>query len=53
MDIIKKNNWLYEIIEKLRIFLRPIYDNGSSRTAEEQDGTKTYEPIYSKSKYTN
>lgn len=52
MDIMEKSNLFYRILEKLRIFLRPIYDNGSSRTAEEQHGAKTYEPIYSKSKNT-
>lgn len=46
----KKNKWLDRILEKLRIFLRPFYDNGSSLTAEKGCRQKIYEPMYSKSK---
>ncbi len=50
MDLMKKNKWLDRILEKLRIFLRPFYDNGSSLTAEKGYRQKIYEPMYSKSK---
>lgn len=46
----ENNNLLYRIHEKLRIFFRPFYDNGSCLTAEEGYRQKIYEPIYSKSK---
>ncbi|MGB5818691.1 MAG: hypothetical protein WBG90_04340 [Saonia sp.] len=50
MDLMKKNHLLYEILEKLRIFLKPLYDNGSSLTTEEGNRPKVFEPIYAKSK---
>ena len=53
MDIMEKNNLLHGILAKLKNFVRPIYDNGSSRTAEQQYRPKNYEPVYSKSKNIN
>ncbi|PKA97462.1 hypothetical protein B0O79_1126 [Flavobacteriaceae bacterium MAR_2009_75] len=50
MDLMKKKHVLYEILEKLKIFLRPFYDNGNSLTTEEGIHSKIYEPTYTKSK---
>lgn len=50
MDIMEKNNLLYGILEKVRSFLRPIYDNGSFLTAAEGYRPKTYGSINSKLK---
>jgi hypothetical protein len=47
MDTIKKNRLLYAVVEKLKNFLRPFYDNGSSVTAEVESRSKGYEPFYS------
>lgn len=48
MDVVEKNHLLYGILEKLKIFLRPFYDNGSSLTTEGENRPTTYEPFYSK-----
>jgi hypothetical protein len=44
MDIFEKNNLGHKIFEKLRHFLRPIFDNGSSQTAGERKFRKNLKP---------
>ena len=44
----KNKNLLTGILEKLRSFLRPFYDDRSSYTIEEAYVPKGYMPIYSK-----
>jgi hypothetical protein len=52
MDTIKKNHLLYGVVEKLKSFLRPFYDNGSSVTAEVENRATTYESYDWKKQYT-
>jgi hypothetical protein len=50
MEVIERDNLVYRLTKSVRSFLRPIFYNGSSQTNHNLDGTKTFEPIYSKTK---
>jgi hypothetical protein len=50
MDVHKKSNFLYHAMNRLKIFMRPFYDNGSSQSAQEINIQGPYQSIYVKSK---
>jgi hypothetical protein len=51
MEIIERNNLVRGLIKNVKSFLRPIFYNGSSQTNQDLvDRTKTFKPVYSKTK---